>query len=184
MDTEENIVRMDKWLWAARLFKTRSLAVDAIKGGKVKVDGNAVKPAREVKVGDVIHVQIEQLHKVVEVKTVIKNRVSAKQVPEVIAYWPFKSGKMLVDATGNGNVLTGSGVTLSDDGAAVFDGSQSGFATLAPLPLYLYKSMTVEWFMQTSMSGLGMVLETTSAFNSNPGRCSAASTGFPQRCCI
>ena len=74
---------MDKWLWAARLFKTRSLAADAIKGGKVKVDGNAVKPSREVKEGDVIQVQVGQLHKVVEVKTVIKNRVSAKQVPEV-----------------------------------------------------------------------------------------------------
>ena len=83
MDNEENIVRMDKWLWAARLFKTRSLAADAIKGGKVKVDGNPVKPSREVKEGDVIQVQIEQLHKVVQVKTVIKNRVSAKQVPEV-----------------------------------------------------------------------------------------------------
>ncbi len=83
MTEEENIVRMDKWLWAARLFKTRSLAADAIKGGKVKVDGNPVKPSREVKEGDVIQVQIDQLHKVVQVKTVIKNRVSAKQVPEI-----------------------------------------------------------------------------------------------------
>ena len=83
MTEEENIVRMDKWLWAARLYKTRSLAADAIKGGKVKVDGNPVKPTREVKEGDVIQVQIDQLHKVVQVKTVIKNRVSAKQVPEI-----------------------------------------------------------------------------------------------------
>ena len=83
MTEEENIVRMDKLLWAARLYKTRSLAADAIKGGKVKVDGNPVKPSREVKEGDVIQVQIDQLHKVVEVKTVIKNRVSAKQVPEI-----------------------------------------------------------------------------------------------------
>ena len=83
MDNEENIVRMDKWLWAARLFKTRSLAADAIKGGKVKIDGNPVKPSREVKEGDIIQVQIDQLHKIVEVKTVVKNRVSAKLVPEV-----------------------------------------------------------------------------------------------------
>ena len=83
MAEEDNIVRMDKWLWAARLFKTRSLAADAIRGGKVKVGDNPVKPSREVKEGDIIQVQIEQLHKVVEVKTVIKNRVSAKQVPEV-----------------------------------------------------------------------------------------------------
>ncbi len=83
MENKEEPIRIDKWLWAARLFKTRSLAADAIKGGKVKVDGNPVKPSREVKEGDVIQVQIDQLHKVVEVKTVIKNRVSAKQVPEI-----------------------------------------------------------------------------------------------------
>ena len=83
MENKEEPIRIDKWLWAARLFKTRSLAVDAIKGGKVKIEGNPIKPSREVKVGDVIQVQIEQLHKVVEVKTVIKNRVSAKQVPDV-----------------------------------------------------------------------------------------------------
>ena len=80
---EDQSVRIDKWLWAARLFKTRAIATDAIKGGKVKIDDAPVKPSREVKEGDIIQVQIEQLHKVVEVKTVIKNRVSAKQVPEV-----------------------------------------------------------------------------------------------------
>lgn len=76
-------VRIDKWLWAARLFKTRAIATDAIKGGKVKIDDNPVKPSRDVKEGDIIQVQIEQLHKVVQVKTVIKNRVPAKMVPEV-----------------------------------------------------------------------------------------------------
>lgn len=80
---EEQGVRLDKWLWAARLFKTRAIATDAIKGGKVKINDTAVKPSREVKEGEVIQVQIEQLHKVVQVKSVIKNRVSAKQVPEV-----------------------------------------------------------------------------------------------------
>lgn len=80
---ESEGVRMDKWLWAARLFKTRAIATDAIKGGKVKMDDTPIKPSREVKEGDIIQVQIEQLHKVVQVKSVIKNRVPAKMVPEV-----------------------------------------------------------------------------------------------------
>ena len=45
-------LRVDKWLWAARFFKTRSLASDAVGGGKVKVNGAASKPARDIKVGD------------------------------------------------------------------------------------------------------------------------------------
>ena len=80
---EEQGVRIDKWLWAARLFKTRAIATDAIKGGKVKIDDTPVKPSREVKEGDVIQVQIEQLHKVVQVKSLVKNRVPPKMVPEV-----------------------------------------------------------------------------------------------------
>ena len=85
-NTEEkdcSLVRIDKWLWAARLFKTRAIATDAIKGGKVKIDDTVVKPSREVKEGDVIQVQIEQLHKVVQVKSLVKNRVPAKLVHEV-----------------------------------------------------------------------------------------------------
>jgi ribosome-associated heat shock protein Hsp15 len=45
-------LRVDKWLWAARFFKTRSMASDAVSGGKVKVNGTATKPAREIKPGD------------------------------------------------------------------------------------------------------------------------------------
>ncbi len=45
-------MRLDKWLWAARFYKTRSLATEAVDGGKVKLNGGTVKPAREIKVGD------------------------------------------------------------------------------------------------------------------------------------
>jgi ribosome-associated heat shock protein Hsp15 len=47
-------VRIDKWLWAARFFKTRSLATDAVDNGKVRLDGERIKPARAVRVGDLL----------------------------------------------------------------------------------------------------------------------------------
>ena len=53
MDRDGN-VRLDKWLWSARLYKTRSLATVAVNGGKVHVNGNRVKPSRDVRLGDVI----------------------------------------------------------------------------------------------------------------------------------
>ena len=49
--------RLDKWLWAARFFKTRSIATDAIDSGKVHVDSDRVKPAKEVKIGQVVHIR-------------------------------------------------------------------------------------------------------------------------------
>ncbi|MDY0078531.1 MAG: RNA-binding S4 domain-containing protein [Bacteroidales bacterium] len=76
-------IRIDKWLWAARIFKTRNLAAEACKGGKVKMDQQSVKASREIKTGDIIDVQVNQLHKKVEVKDPIKNRVSAKMLDEV-----------------------------------------------------------------------------------------------------
>ena len=98
----------------------------------------------------------------------LRTRTGAME--DVIAYWPFESSStLLADASGNGNTLTGSGVTVNDSGAAVFDGSQSGFATLAPLPLYAYDSMTVEWFMKSDISGQAVVLETSENFNNHAG---------------
>ena len=101
---------------------------------------------------------------------------------DTIAYWSFdKPAELLIDASGNSNTLTGTGVTVEAGGSATFDGSQNGFATIAPLPLYPYESMTVEWFMKTGMSGLGIVLETSANALSNPGSfytCANESAGY------
>jgi len=73
-------VRIDKWLWSVRIYKTRNLAIDACKAGKVKIDGNAVKPSRIVKEGDVISVSLGPLNKTIRVKQLLHNRISAKLV--------------------------------------------------------------------------------------------------------
>lgn len=75
-------VRIDKWLWAVRLYKTRSQAAEACRAGKVKLGGVPVKSSHDVKVGEVYEITIEQLHKVVEVKALLGNRVGAKLVPD------------------------------------------------------------------------------------------------------
>jgi ribosome-associated heat shock protein Hsp15 len=63
-------LRIDKWLWAARFFKTRSLATDEIDKGRVEINGQEVKPAREVKVGDTVAVRREGVTRTVVVKGV------------------------------------------------------------------------------------------------------------------
>ena len=75
-------LRIDKYLWAVRLYKTRSMATEACKSGRVKFNGAPVKPSHEVKVGEVYDLVIEQLHKQIEVKALLHNRVGAKLVPE------------------------------------------------------------------------------------------------------
>ncbi|HQC29131.1 MAG TPA: RNA-binding S4 domain-containing protein [Methylotenera sp.] len=56
-DKQDTKCRLDKWLWAARFFKTRSLATAAIETGKVHVDGGRVKPAKEVHIGHLVHIR-------------------------------------------------------------------------------------------------------------------------------
>jgi len=77
-------IRVDKWLWAVRLFKTRTQASDACKGGKVKMDGVNLKPSREVKTGDVLDVHHNHIKRTVKVKVAAKNRVAAKLVPDLM----------------------------------------------------------------------------------------------------
>lgn len=77
-------VRIDKYLWSVRIYKTRNIAIDACKAGKVKIEGNSVKPSRIVKEGDVIDLSIGPLNRTIKVKALLQNRVSAKLVPDYV----------------------------------------------------------------------------------------------------
>jgi ribosome-associated heat shock protein Hsp15 len=73
-------IRIDKWLWAARFYKTRSLATDDIHKGRVQVNGNDVKPARDVKAGDTVAMRLGNI-----TRTVVVLAVSDKRGPAPVA---------------------------------------------------------------------------------------------------
>jgi ribosome-associated heat shock protein Hsp15 len=73
-------IRIDKWLWAVRLYKSRSLATKACDGGHVKIVGTHVKPSRDVRVGEVITVLTGRIQRTVKVLALLDRRVGAKIV--------------------------------------------------------------------------------------------------------
>ncbi len=83
MKAKEDL-RIDKWLWVARVFKTRSMATQACIAGKVKVNGSAVKPSRDVVPNVVITVQIGPITKTLRVLSIQHNRVGAKLVSQLL----------------------------------------------------------------------------------------------------
>ncbi len=76
--------RIDKWLWAARIYKTRTIAAAACKKGQISLNGNQLKPSRMIKVGDVISVKKPPVTYSFLVKQTIEKRVGAKLIPEVL----------------------------------------------------------------------------------------------------
>jgi ribosome-associated heat shock protein Hsp15 len=81
-------VRIDKWLWAARFFKTRSLATEAVDGGKVEINGGAAKPAKPVKVGDEVRIRIGAFEHRVIVRGLADRRGSAAAAAELYEETP------------------------------------------------------------------------------------------------
>ncbi len=75
-------VRIDKWLWCVRVFKSRSLATAACAAGKVRVGGDPAKPSRSVRIGDTIVANTGQIQRTLRVVRLLANRVGAKLVPE------------------------------------------------------------------------------------------------------
>ncbi len=78
-DDTDHHVRLDKWLWAARFFKTRAIAVEAIAGGKVLYNGERPKPAHLVRVGDEVRIRLGPYEHVVQVRELALRRGPAKQ---------------------------------------------------------------------------------------------------------
>jgi ribosome-associated heat shock protein Hsp15 len=79
MDDASGHVRIDKWLWAARFFKTRTLASDAVKGGRVHLDGQRVKASKDVQLGDRLEITIGQARRAVVVRGVSGRRGPASE---------------------------------------------------------------------------------------------------------
>lgn len=79
MNDNSGSVRIDIWLWAVRLFKTRSLAGAYCRGSKVRVNGEIVKPSKMLRVGDMLDIQKDKSQITVEVLNILKKRVSAKE---------------------------------------------------------------------------------------------------------
>lgn len=76
--------RIDRWLWAVRLFKTRSAAQQACRGGHVRLNGDRVKPAASVKVGDTVEIRDPRRERVVEVAAIVDSRVGAQIARECL----------------------------------------------------------------------------------------------------
>jgi ribosome-associated heat shock protein Hsp15 len=75
--------RIDKWLWAARIFKTRSVAADACKNGRVTIQGVTVKPSHTVKAGETVCVRKSPITYSFKILKTIEQRVGAKLIPEI-----------------------------------------------------------------------------------------------------
>ena len=78
-----DVARIDKWLWAARIFKTRSIAADACKNGRVSIGGVNVKPSHSVKAGEVVAVRKPPVTYSFKILKTIEQRVGAKLLPEI-----------------------------------------------------------------------------------------------------
>ena len=81
-------VRIDKWLWAARFFKTRTLAQDAVAGGRIRMNGDRVKPAKDVKPGDAVEIRIGEHDWSVQVTALADKRGSADLARTLYAETP------------------------------------------------------------------------------------------------
>lgn len=84
MENKNIEARVDKWLWAARIFKTRTIASAACKKGQISMRGTQLKPSRTIKVGDVIEVRKPPITYSFKILQAIERRVGARLIPEIL----------------------------------------------------------------------------------------------------
>jgi ribosome-associated heat shock protein Hsp15 len=80
---ETSAMRIDKWLWAARFYKTRSIASDAVEGGHVEMNGERAKPSKQVKAGDELRIRVNQNTFVVHVRGLAERRGPASEAKQL-----------------------------------------------------------------------------------------------------
>ena len=83
MENQES-VRIDKWLWAVRVYKTRNLATVACRNGQIRIEGQRVKPSRIVAIGDIFEIKKDKMTMCLRVTAVLENRVGPKLVSEYL----------------------------------------------------------------------------------------------------
>ncbi|WP_321517043.1 RNA-binding S4 domain-containing protein [Marinifilum fragile] len=94
-------VRVDKWMWAVRIFKTRSMAAEACKKGKVTIDGITIKPSREVKLNEKIDIRVPPIIRSYRVKAISGKRMSAKLAVDFVEDITAQEQLDLLNATKN-----------------------------------------------------------------------------------
>ncbi len=94
-------VRIDKWLWAVRIFKTRSMAAEACKKGKVTIGGVTIKPSREVRLNEVIDLRVPPITRSYKVLDISGKRMSAKLAVDFVKDVTAQDQLNLLDATKN-----------------------------------------------------------------------------------
>ena len=110
---ENEKLRIDKYLWAIRIFKTRSLASEACNSGKVKSSGSNIKPAKTVALGDLYEIKTEQKKWKIEVTSFLHNRVKYE---EAVKYYLDLSPKEMVDKTQASSFVFNTGKRQSKQG--------------------------------------------------------------------
>ena len=111
--TEKEKLRIDKYLWAIRIFKTRSIATDACNSGKVKLNGTHVKPAKTVALGDQYEIKTENKKWIIEVTSLLHNR---QKYEEAIKHYIDLSPKEIVDKTQSSAFVFNTGKRQSKQG--------------------------------------------------------------------